>query len=132
MNPLEETLADMSQRVSDVENSVSERNRELEKLLNQILKSIKTFESSWSGYWLKLHTHSYFYKFQKPPANALFDPQHASNEMSMSRLVLLLQDGLKLQRRLPGDELTGEAVIPGFTVPVSRLFDFPNVPSLDE
>ncbi|WP_416666407.1 Uma2 family endonuclease [Egbenema bharatensis] len=45
--------------------------------------------------------------------------------------VYRLQDGLKLQRLLPGDELSGEAVIPGFTVPISRLFDFPNVPSLD-
>jgi Uma2 family endonuclease len=43
-----------------------------------------------------------------------------------------LKDGLKLQRLLLEDELDGEEVIPGFKLKVSRLFDFPNAPQLEE
>jgi Uma2 family endonuclease len=46
--------------------------------------------------------------------------------------VYRLKDGLKLQRLLPENELDGEDVIPGFRLKVSRLFDLPNSPGLEE
>ncbi|MBF2046205.1 MAG: Uma2 family endonuclease [Leptolyngbya sp. IPPAS B-1204] len=46
--------------------------------------------------------------------------------------VYRLQDGLKLQRLLPDDELDGESVIPGFRLKVSRLFELPNAPKLED
>lgn len=41
--------------------------------------------------------------------------------------VYRLQDGLKLQRLLVQDDLDGEDVIPGFRLPVKRLFELPNI-----
>lgn len=76
MSSLEEILVDLGQRISDFEDSVSERNKDLEKVLNQILELVEKIESSWCGYWLKPYADLYFHKFQKPPAAALFDPQH--------------------------------------------------------
>lgn len=46
--------------------------------------------------------------------------------------VYRLKDGLKLQRLLTDDELDGEDVIPGFKLKVSRLFELPNLPNLNE
>lgn len=44
--------------------------------------------------------------------------------ISRSIDVYRLQEGLRLQRYLVGDELSGEEVIPGFTIKVSDIFDF--------
>lgn len=77
MSSLEEILIDLNQRVLDLDSSISERGRELEKVLNSVLENTKAFEESWSGYWFKSYSNLYFKNLQKPPASALFDPQHA-------------------------------------------------------
>lgn len=75
MSSLKETLTNLLDQISNFEISISERNKELEKELNQILELIEQIESSWSGTWLKPYANLYFHRFQKPSANALFDPQ---------------------------------------------------------
>jgi hypothetical protein len=77
MNTFNDILVDLNQRIVDFENSITERNNELENILNNALKVIDKFEDSWSGYWLKSYADLYFSNLQKPPTGALFDPQHA-------------------------------------------------------
>jgi hypothetical protein len=77
MSSLEEILIDLNQRVLDLDNSVSKRGGELEKVLSNVLENIEIFEASWSGYWFKSYANLYFDGLQKPPASALFDPQYA-------------------------------------------------------
>lgn len=75
MSSFEEILVDLNQRVIDLDNSMSERRGELEKILNNILENIGIFEESWSGYWFKSYANLYFDRLQKPPPSALIDPQ---------------------------------------------------------
>jgi hypothetical protein len=77
MNTFNDILVDLNQRIVDFENSITERSKELENVLNNALEFIEKFEVSWSGYWLKSYADLYFSNLQKPPSDALFDPQHA-------------------------------------------------------
>jgi hypothetical protein len=75
MNFIQETLVNLSQKMTELENSTAERNKELEKTLSKILEFIRKIEESWSGHWFKPYARLYFYEFQKPPASAVFTPQ---------------------------------------------------------
>lgn len=77
MNSIEEIVTDLNQRVLDLDNAISKRGGELEKILNNILESVEIFETSWSGYWFKSYANLYFEGLQKPPASALFEPNQA-------------------------------------------------------
>jgi REase_DpnII-MboI len=76
MNSLKEILTDLNQRLLDLDNSISKRGGDLEKILNNILEAIEIFEGAWSGYWFKSYANLYFDGLQKPPASALFDTHH--------------------------------------------------------
>ena len=75
MSSFEEILIDLNQKNSDLDSSISERGRELEKILNNVLENTKIFEEAWSGYWFKSYANLYFDNLQKPPISALIDPQ---------------------------------------------------------
>ena len=75
---LEEVLADLNQRITDLDDSISERGRELEKTLNKIMEGFEKFEEAWSSCWFKSYADLYFNGLEKPPISARIDPQRAN------------------------------------------------------
>lgn len=75
MSLIQETLVNLSLKITELENSTYERNNELQKTLSKILEITRRIEESWSGCWFKPYARLYFSDFHKPPANALFNPQ---------------------------------------------------------